>query len=110
MSRRVVESLRQDHALSESALARRLRTTSSSVSREFRGALGVPLVEYRARLRLMRFIDLVDSGAPLGQAALDADFGSYTQCHRVFRRALRCSPQDYFRGMRNRLDDQTAAE
>jgi AraC-like DNA-binding protein len=110
MSRRVVESLRQDHALSESALARRLRTTSSSVSREFRSALGVPLVEYRARLRLMRFIDLVDSGAPLSRAAVDADFGSYTQCHRVFRRALRCSPQEYFRGLRNRLDDQTAAE
>jgi AraC-like DNA-binding protein len=110
MSRRVVDSLRSDRSVSQSALARRFRTSSSSVSREFRAAVGVPLVEYRARLRLMRFIDLVDKGASLSRAALDADFGSYAQCHRVFRRALRCSPQEYFRGIRERLNDQTVTE
>jgi AraC-like DNA-binding protein len=108
VSRRAVESLRLDHSVSQSALARRFRTTASRVSREFHDDLGVPLVEYRARLRLMRFIELVDAGAALGRAALDADFGSYAQCHRVFRRALCCSPQEYFRGLRNRLNDQTA--
>jgi AraC-like DNA-binding protein len=108
MSRRVVQTLRLDHSLSQSALARRLRTTASSVSREFRRTLGVPLVEYRARLRLMRFIDLVDAGSPLGRAALEADFGSYAQCHRVFRRSLHCSPQEYFRELRAELNQQTA--
>lgn len=107
-SRRVIESLRAEQSLSEGALAARLRTTPSGISRRFRYALGVPLVEYRARLRLMRFIDLVDRGSPLTQAALEADFGSYAQCHRVFRRALRCSPQQYFAGARTQLDDETA--
>jgi AraC-like DNA-binding protein len=109
MSRRVVQTLRLDHSLSQAALARRFRTTASSVSREFRRTLGVPLVEYRARLRLMRFIDLVDAGSSLSRAALDADFGSYAQCHRVFRRSLRCSPQEYFREMRGELNEQTAS-
>jgi AraC-like DNA-binding protein len=108
LSRRAVDSLRSDHSLSQSVLAQRLRATPSSVSREFRRAVGLPLVEYRARLRLMRFIDLVDSGAPFSRAATDADFGSYAQCHRVFRRALRCSPQEYFAGLRSELDDATA--
>ena len=107
-SRRVLETLRSKQPVSELALARRLGTTSSGISREFRRALGVPLVEYRARLRLMRFVELVDRGESLSRAALDADFGSYAQCHRVFRRALRCSPQEYFRGLRAQRNDETA--
>lgn len=106
-SRRIVVALRAEQSLSEAALAARLRTTPSGISRRFRHALGVPLVEYRARLRLMRFIDLVDRGSSLTRAALEADFGSYAQCHRVFRRALGCSPQRYFAGARTELDDLT---
>lgn len=108
ISRRVLESLQADQSLSESTLARRLRTNSSGISREFRRALGVPLVEYRARIRLMRFIELVDGGETLSRAALGADFGSYAQCHRVFRRALRCSPREYFEGLRLQRNDETA--
>ncbi len=107
-SRRVFESLRSELHLSEGALAERFRTTASGVSRQFRDSLGVSLVEYRARLRLMRFIELVDRGQPLSRAALDADFGSYAQCHRVFRRTLRCSPQAYFGGVRVELNEKTA--
>jgi methylphosphotriester-DNA--protein-cysteine methyltransferase len=69
--------------------------------------LGVPLVEYRARMKLMRFVELVDSGRSLTRAALDAGFGSYAQCHRVFRRALDCSPQQYFTGARAEVDQKT---
>jgi len=108
MSRRIVTALRAEQSLSEAALAVRLRTTPSGISRRFRHALGIPLVEYRARLRLMRFVDLVDRGSSLTRAALDADFGSYAQCHRVFRRALGCSPLQYFAGERTALDDVTA--
>ena len=56
----------------------------------------------------MRFIDLVDRGSPFTRAALEADFGSYAQCHRIFRRTLRCSPQAYFAGARTQLNDETA--
>jgi AraC-like DNA-binding protein len=55
----------------------------------------------------MRFVHLVDHGATMSAAALDADFGSYAQCHRAFQRALGCSPRDYFRGARSKLDEAT---
>jgi methylphosphotriester-DNA--protein-cysteine methyltransferase len=77
------------------------------VSRTFHAELGVPLVEYRARIKLMRFVALVDSGRSLTRAAFDAEFGSYAQCHRVFFRALRCSPRDYFAGAREQVDAAT---
>jgi AraC-like DNA-binding protein len=107
-SRRVMTSLRSEPSLSESALAARVCTTPSSISRQFRQAFGVPLVEYRARLRLMHFIHLVDHGASFTRAALEADFGSYAQCHRVFRRTLRCSAQEYFAGLRKQRNEETA--
>ncbi len=52
----------------------------------------------------MSFIQLVDAGQALSHAALSADFGSYAQCHRVFRRFLGCAPTDYFAGARRRID------
>jgi AraC-like DNA-binding protein len=107
-SRRVMASLRSEPSLTESTLAARLQTTPSCVSRHFRGTFGVPLVEYRARLRLMHFIQLVDGGASFTRAALEADFGSYAQCHRVFRRTLRCSAQEYFAGLRKQRNEETA--
>jgi transcriptional regulator GlxA family with amidase domain len=103
-SRRAVGHLRATPSVSGSELGQRLRTTQSRVSREFHRDLGLTLVEYRARLRLMRFVDLVDSGLPLGAAALSADFGSYAQCHRVFHRALGCAPREYFAGARARVE------
>lgn len=107
-SRRALECLRSEHDLSEGALAQRLRTAPSGLSRRFHNDLGMTLVEYRARLRLMRFVELVDHGEPLSRAALEAEFGSYAQCHRVFRRALGCAPSDYFDGMRAHVDEETA--
>jgi AraC-like DNA-binding protein len=104
-SRRALENLRSEQSLSEGALARRLRTDPSCISRRFHHDLGMTLVEYRARLRLMRFVALVDDGATLIRAALEAGFGSYAQCHRVFARSLGCSPRDYFGGLRVALDD-----
>jgi AraC-like DNA-binding protein len=109
VSRRAIELAHDDPTLSGAAVARRLGTASSQVSRRVHAELGVPLVEYRARVKLMRFVELVDSGRPLTGAALDAGFGSYAQCHRVFRRALGCSPQQYFTGARAAVDQQTAS-
>ena len=109
-SRRAIGQLRTAPEMSGAELARHLCTAPALVSREFHSDLGLTMVEFRARLRLMRFVTLVDRGAPLTRAALDADFGSYAQCHRAFRRALGCSPRDYFRGGRLTVDAVTAPE
>ncbi|HEX6271884.1 MAG TPA: helix-turn-helix transcriptional regulator [Polyangiaceae bacterium] len=103
-SHRALASLRVERDVSEATLARRLGVDPSELSRRFRADLGVTLVEYRARLRLMRFVELVDRGISMTRAALDADFGSYAQCHRVFRRVFGCAPTDYFQGARHELD------
>ncbi|HVR18657.1 MAG TPA: helix-turn-helix transcriptional regulator [Polyangiaceae bacterium] len=103
-SRKALAVLISEQALSEIALARRLNASPSGVSRHFHADLGMRLVEYRSRLRLMRFVELVDAGIAVSRAALDADFGSYAQCHRVFRRLVGCSPSAYFRGARTFVD------
>jgi AraC-like DNA-binding protein len=108
VSRRTLEQAREEPALSGTALARHARVAVSTLSSRFRRDLGVSLVEYRARVKLMRFIELVDAGASSSRAAVDADFGSYAQCHRVFRRALGCAPRDYFNGKRRLIDEELA--
>jgi len=107
VSRRALEVARDEPTLSGAALARRLSTAPSLVSRRFRAEVGLTLVEYRARTKLMRFVELVDAGASLTRAALDAGFGSYAQCHRVFQRSVHCSPSDYFAGARAQVNAAT---
>jgi AraC-like DNA-binding protein len=59
--------------------------------------MGVTLGAYRTRLRLLKFVEAVDAGADsLLSAALEAGFGSYSQCHRVFHRTLGCAPRAFF--------------
>ena len=86
-----------------------LRTHPSNLSRVVARELGVPLVELRSRLRLGEFVRLVDSGRSFTQAALDAEFGSYAQCHRVFRRATGVTPRAYFAGARVQVDLATSS-
>jgi AraC-like DNA-binding protein len=107
LSRRALECVRARPSMSGSALAAELRTGLSGMSRRFHRDLGVRFVDYRARVRLMSFVRLVDQGQTFTRAALEADFGSYAQCHRVFQRMLGCAPQEYFGGARTRVNDIT---
>ncbi len=107
VSRRIFELLRLDPNLPGAALAARLHTGESGISRRFRKDVGVNVVEYRARLKLMQFVAEVDRGASFARAAYAVGFGSYAQCHRVFTRALGCAPQDYFGGQRAVLTEMT---
>jgi AraC-like DNA-binding protein len=104
VSRRTLESLARDPSLSGGALARRVGTLPSGISRHFHEDYGVTMVEYRTRLRLLNFVRNVDRGHSLIRSALDADFGSYAQCHRVFQRVFGVAPRIYFGGARERLD------
>src|SRR4030095_15239857 len=65
--------------------------------RYFHRDLGLTLVAYRTRLRLIRFIQLVEGGGrSFLAAAIEADFGSYSQYHRAFQRAFECTPRVFF--------------
>jgi transcriptional regulator GlxA family with amidase domain len=94
-----------DPGVSSEQLGSTIRAQPSALSRHFHEDMGIRFVEYRARLRLIAFVSLVDQGHPFSRAALDAGFGSYAQCHRVFRAALGCSARHYFNGQRREIDD-----
>jgi AraC-like DNA-binding protein len=89
-------------------LARLLGRNRGDFSRRFRRDQGMSLSDYRNRLRVLEFLRLLEAGASnLTWAALDAGFGSYSQCHRVFRALLGLSPRDYVRAeLRERLSEQ----
>jgi AraC-like DNA-binding protein len=96
---RVLRSLLAHPDLTRDERARVARGYPSEVSREFHRCFGVTVTQYRSRLRLLRFLELVQSGGgTLLSAALEAGFGSYSQCHRVFHSTLGCAPKAFFAG------------
>jgi AraC-like DNA-binding protein len=100
VSQRLVAStvgmLKRNPALGGKEIAAALNIGLSRLGRVFKILMGVSLVEYRNRLRLERFEDLLDRGCTnLREAALDAGFGSYAQFYRVFRARLHASPREY---------------
>lgn len=95
----VVHALHQDPGLSGRELAKRFAVSASKLTHAFKEEMGVSLVEYKNRLRLERFLNMVaPGGGNLMQAALDAGFGSYAQFHRVFRDLLGATPREYITG------------
>lgn len=97
LTRRVLQRLASAPQLSLEALAEDLQAHPSEISRRFHRDLGMTLVRYRVRLRLLQVIDLVDSAEhDLMTAAIAAGFGSYSQCHRTFHAELGCAPRKFF--------------
>jgi AraC-like DNA-binding protein len=107
VTRRTMVSLYARPEMARSEVARLVRTDPTEVSRYFHGDMGTTLSAFRARLRLLRFIEAVDDGAEsLLAAALGAGFGSYSQCHRVFQRTLGCAPRRFFEtALRGQIQD-----
>jgi AraC-like DNA-binding protein len=96
-----IQALHEDVTLDGGALAKRVGVSAGKLARDFKTEMGLSLVEYRNRLRLERFLALVDrGGGNLLEAALDAGFGSYAQFHRVFRAMLGTTPREYLTGRR----------
>lgn len=108
-TRRALDAIMVAPSASLADIARRLRTHPSDLSRNFHRDYWVTPVELRSRVRLMRFVQGVDTGRDLLRASIEAGFGSYAQCHRVFRRSLGCSPSSYFRGKRSEMDGAVCA-
>jgi AraC-like DNA-binding protein len=105
LTRRVLKLMHQAPELGLSALGSELRTHPSEISRHFHQDVGMTLVRYRMRLRLLHLIRLMDVGErDLMAAATVAGFGSYSQCHRSFHSELGCAPREFFRsGLREHL-------
>ena len=110
VTRRTMVSLYERPELARSEVARLVRVCPTEISRHFHHDLGTTLSDFRSRLRLLRFIQAVDAGAPsLLAAALDAGFGSYSQCHRIFQRSFECTPRSFFETpLRARMQDAFA--
>jgi AraC-like DNA-binding protein/mannose-6-phosphate isomerase-like protein (cupin superfamily) len=96
LTRRSLGFVNERPEISRGEIARRSHASPGEVSRQFRRDMGLPLSAFRARIRLLRFIQMVDEGNTFLHAALAAGFGSYSQCHRVFQSTLGCTPRIYF--------------
>jgi AraC-like DNA-binding protein/quercetin dioxygenase-like cupin family protein len=97
LTRRTLQLVREAPDADLTALAAALRAHPTEVSRHFHRDMGMTLVRYRTRLKLLDFIRLVDAGrAELMSAASVVGFGSYSQCHRSFQAELGCSPRQFF--------------
>lgn len=105
LTRRALSALSGAPDLGLTELSKQLRASPSEVSRYFHRDVGIKLVQYRARLRLLRFIALVDSGHDnLLSSAERSGFGSYSQCHRTFQAELGCGPREFLAsGQRQRM-------
>lgn len=105
-TRRALVALAEAPELDRETLARLTRANPSELSRHFHRDVGMTLVEYRTRLRVLQFIRLIDhSPADLTAAAFKSGFGSYSQCHRSFLAEFGCGPREFlYSGMRERMD------
>ncbi len=105
LTRRAIAAVSETPNLGCERLAQKLRTNPCEVSRYFHRDVGMTLVQYRTRLRLLRFIRLVDEGSDnLMASAKTAGFGCYSQCHRTFQAELGCAPrQFFFSGLREQM-------
>ena len=93
---RAAGMLSSERTLGRDELARRLAINRGDLSRRFQREHGISIVEYKNRLRLMTFLrESRERPQNLMRAALVAGFGSYSQCHRVFRDAFGVGPRDY---------------
>jgi AraC family transcriptional regulator, arabinose operon regulatory protein len=90
--------LEREPGMGGSEIARTLNISQTRLGRMFKAVKGMSLVDYRNRLRLQRFVALLDGGETnLLEAALEAGFGSYSHFHRVFRAQLHATPREYLR-------------
>lgn len=99
---RAMALLREDASRDLKTLAREARISPSQLSRLFKRQAGVSITDFRNRLRLETFIDRRDGAQAKAMfvIAKDAGFGSYAQFNRVFRRELKCSPEEYYHAQR----------
>jgi AraC-like DNA-binding protein len=110
---RVLRALAEDLPITGERLAEELGVSPGHLARSFKREMGVSLVDYRNRLRLDRFFEILQQRGGSGnllEAALEAGFGSYAQFHRVYRKFLGTTPRDVFASARAAGADRQSAE
>jgi AraC-like DNA-binding protein len=109
---RAMALLRENPAKNLKALAQETRISPSQLSRLFKRQAGISITDFRNRLRLESFVSRCDSTGESAMFALarDAGFGSYAQFSRVFRRQMGCSPEAYYRDLRQHKRTSRPAE
>jgi AraC-like DNA-binding protein len=108
--RQVVAALGGDPLVSGQHLARTLNISPGHLARSFKREMGVSLVDYRNRMRMQRFFQLLDRGeCRLLDAALEAGFGSYAQFHRVYRKLVGTAPREYLTTRRGGISTEERA-
>jgi len=96
LSARAAAQVLSRPTITRDQLAMMLGSNKGDVSRAFHRDHGVTLRNYRSTLRILDFLRRLQSGsANLTRTAIEAGFGSYSQCHRVFRAVLGCSPREF---------------
>jgi AraC family transcriptional regulator len=74
-------------------LARLTHTTPYHLARSFNEEIGIPIHQYRLRLRLALAIPLLlDTGRPAGRIALELGFSSHSHFTETFRRMTGVAP------------------
>ena len=98
---RAASLLLNEGSLRRYEIAKALASNNGDVSRSFLRDAGIPLREFRRRIRVLRFLEAVDSYPKnLTRAAHAAGFGSYSQCHRDFSALLGMAPRSFLTGGR----------
>lgn len=81
--------------LARGELAAHLSVSESTLAHTFRRDVGVPLDEYRNRIRVGRLLALLELPAPsVLEVGLSAGFGSAAQYHRSVRALAGCRPAE----------------
>jgi methylphosphotriester-DNA--protein-cysteine methyltransferase len=104
---RAASLLLDEGSLRRHQIAKALASNKGDISRSFLRDNGISLREFRRRIRVLRFLEAVDSYPKnLTRAAHISGFGSYSQCHRDFCALMGVSPREFIAsGRRQEMAD-----
>ena len=68
-----------------------------TLTRRFNDEVGMPLSQWRRRLRLIKAVEMLGGGCSVTQTALDLGYGSPSAFIYAFRQEMGMSPQAYCR-------------
>lgn len=80
--------------------ARQVHVSERTLARQFLRELGVSFGEWRLRLRFLRAIEALESGAAIQSIAFDLGYSSASAFIAMFHRQAQCTPEQYRRQAR----------